>query len=294
MSSPVISGWHKMSSDLDSNPKIRRAGRLGREVFQFALRRNAAPSRPGNGTIPRADLEPWFIADQLMMPEAEASEGLARAIKAGLIAPAGDSYTICGWDDEWGRRAMTAAERKALQRARERPPSADVTHVTADRDCHTSEETEEIEEKEEGAARARAIPAPEPAPRPTPPRVATPMSDGWKPDETEENQRAADAARDRDVNVTVAVTSFVADKIAKGIVRVDWNAEWRKWLAVEFPGKGAPPAQPRAGRAPPKSAPAINHEARRIADERERAAAPIQDLLTELANNPFYRKAKTA
>ena len=48
--------WCKVSASLDSHPKIRRAGNLGRQVFEFALRRNAEID--GVGVIPRHHLDP--------------------------------------------------------------------------------------------------------------------------------------------------------------------------------------------------------------------------------------------
>ena len=37
-----MKAWGKMSADIDINPKVRKAGRDGREVFLFVVRRNAA------------------------------------------------------------------------------------------------------------------------------------------------------------------------------------------------------------------------------------------------------------
>lgn len=51
----MAESWCKVASDLDSDPKIRRAGRLGREVFLFVLRRNARPGNPIPGLVAAAD-----------------------------------------------------------------------------------------------------------------------------------------------------------------------------------------------------------------------------------------------
>ncbi len=95
--------WCKMASNLDSHPKIRRAGRSGREVFLFVLRQNAEPGNPVPGRLPIDRLEPWYLADQLMMPESDAVTGVTRAVEAGLLLLDGHSYLIVGWEAEWSK-----------------------------------------------------------------------------------------------------------------------------------------------------------------------------------------------
>lgn len=112
--------WCKVASNLDSHPKIRRAGRNGREVYLFALRKNAEPGNPVPGLLAGTWLEPWYIADQLMMSERDAEEGLSRCVTAGLLVQDEGAWVICGWDNEWAKRPLTDAERKAAQRARDR------------------------------------------------------------------------------------------------------------------------------------------------------------------------------
>jgi hypothetical protein len=155
--------WCKVSASLDSHPRIRRAGNLGRQVFEFALRRNAEIDR--NGVIPSEHLEAEYLADVLMMTPEQAAEGISRCVRTGLLALDSGHYVICGWDDEWGRRPMTEAERKRNQRAKVRErkvvticPDTSVT----DRDgpeCHGSEESREEEKRSENSLpRAHAIP----------------------------------------------------------------------------------------------------------------------------------------
>lgn len=117
----MAASWCKVASNLDSHPKIRKAGRSGREVFLFALRRNAEPGHSVTGVLPVVTFEAWYLADQLMMSEVEAAEGFDRCIKAGLLVQDGEAIRIGGWDDnEWGR-PFTNAERQ--QRHRERTKS---------------------------------------------------------------------------------------------------------------------------------------------------------------------------
>jgi hypothetical protein len=114
--------WAKMDARLDSHPKIRRGGREAREVFLFALRRNRLRhGGAADGRLPAADFEPWYLADQLMMPEPDAERGVARALAAGLLSRDGDDVVICGFDEDWGGRApLTPAEKQKRFREREK------------------------------------------------------------------------------------------------------------------------------------------------------------------------------
>lgn len=140
--------WCKVSAHLDSHPKVRRAGNLGRQIFEFALRRNA--ELDGAGVIPADHMEPDYLADVLMLSPEQATAGIQRAVHAKLLAPCADelsghgpdtkvtvrtghapssenvticNYAIVGWDDEWGKTPLSEAERKRLQRARQRDSS---------------------------------------------------------------------------------------------------------------------------------------------------------------------------
>ncbi len=142
--------WCKVASNLDSHPKIRKAGRNGREVFLFALRRNAEPGNLESGFLPLDQMEPWYLADQLMMDECDARDGLDRCVTAGLIKVHLDRYTIVGWESEWSKEREDGRKRTAKwrenKRLRDDVTSRDVT------ECHNVtgdlEETR-LEEKRE-------------------------------------------------------------------------------------------------------------------------------------------------
>lgn len=147
----------KMDINLDSHPKIRKAGRDGREVFLFVLRKNAALGR--GGKIPVSYVDPDYLSEQLMVTVSEARSGLSRAVTADLLFVTGLEVAISGWDEEWGGRALSDAERKAKQRKKAKKPdtsdgeSRDVTvgHETDrdDRDSHAVEKRREEKKREE-------------------------------------------------------------------------------------------------------------------------------------------------
>ncbi len=112
--------WCKMASNLDSHPKVRRAGRNGREVFLFVLRQNAEPGNPVPGRLPIDRLEPWYLADQLMMPESDAVTGVTRAVEAGLLELDGHSYVIVGWEAEWSKELEDRREGNRARQAKYR------------------------------------------------------------------------------------------------------------------------------------------------------------------------------
>jgi uncharacterized phage protein (TIGR02220 family) len=146
----------QIDAHLDTNPKIRRGGRDAREVFQFLLRRVAIMRT--EGVVPIRYIAPWYLADQLMMTESDASNGVLRAVTAELIHVDNDAgwVRIVGWSDEWGRRPKSNSERQSEYRARKRSESdTAVTNnrysslpVTRDNESNVGEERRG-EEKEE-------------------------------------------------------------------------------------------------------------------------------------------------
>lgn len=176
----------KVDGNLDSHPKIRRAGRDGREVFLFVLRRNALLDR--DGRVPMSYLEPWYLADQLMMTEAQAISGMSRIVTAELVTIRDGHAEIVGWDDEWAKQPLSEAQRKAKQRGKSKPTgqsdasdhqypvvtgtcdveSRNVTNDNVtDRDCpdsHTSEESRREEKRVEETRGERESARPHVAP----------------------------------------------------------------------------------------------------------------------------------
>lgn len=126
----------KMDAHLDTNPKVRKAGRNGREVYLFVLRRHRVVG-DGAGALSASNIEAWYLADQLMMTEEEAAQGVGKAVAADLLAlvrtrPDGtepDTVVISGWDDEWGKQPMDEAQRKRLQRARSKTTGGETDDV---------------------------------------------------------------------------------------------------------------------------------------------------------------------
>lgn len=132
--------WCKVASNLDSHPKIRQAGHLGREVFLFALRRNAEPGNPVPGRIPKQELADWYVADLLMLSKEDATAGLTAAIEAGLLRDEGDAYQIVAWKAGWGRGSDGSAERTARWRENKQLRGCDADgDVTDRRDGHSDD-----------------------------------------------------------------------------------------------------------------------------------------------------------
>lgn len=253
----------KLDPGLHRNPKVRKAGRLGREVFIFALCVNA--DRGATGHIPADYLEPWFLADALQMTEAEAREGLAQAVAARLIEMCPDmSGHLSGWDDdEWGRArggSMTEAERKAQHRAkqaRERDAERnqkvascpDMSGQASGRPDQSESETESDAESETDIERAASPPPVQPTTEPADrqtgqlalvpgkePRVhrkrpAHPMPTGFVPE-----PHHVGFARDNALDLDAEVEAFRLHHEAKGSVFASWSAALSTWLrnAVKF------------------------------------------------------------
>jgi hypothetical protein len=152
----------KLDAGFYRNPKIRKAGPLGRDVFVFLLCTNA--DRDSSGIIPASFVEPWYLSDSIQRPESDVVAGLQRAKDAGLIDELEDgSVRLLGWDAEWARRPMTGAERVAKHRkgnVTDNPVTAAPLHVTPNvtsNGCNAEEKIREEEKREEktGASEVR-------------------------------------------------------------------------------------------------------------------------------------------
>lgn len=248
MSEPI--SFAKMAADLDQNPKVRRAGRNGREVYLFVLRRVAALR--AQGVVPVSNVDPGYVSDILQMTEDEAEAGLTACLRPwrsfgggeepGLLEIRGGEVFVCGWSDDWGRSPMTGAERQERYQSRKKaqlqlPAHAAVTAgdaavtasdasdaaVTAADESDASDGSDQIRlDQREGEARAGARP---------PTKSALPG--GWAPGPDDPNTHAALEAKARGVDVEHALAKFREHQVSKAGTAADWDAAWRKWLLQE-------------------------------------------------------------
>lgn len=159
---PEKIAYCQVDAHLDTNPKIRRAGRDGRDVFEFLLRRVAIGCTAG--TVPIRYIEPWYLADILMMSEDEAKAGTSRAVTAGLIEIDVENsvINIVGWTEEWGRRPKEGKERTKDWRAKKAKSHDGVTtrdacddaasHVTVGDESDAGEERRREEKREQSVS----------------------------------------------------------------------------------------------------------------------------------------------
>jgi uncharacterized phage protein (TIGR02220 family) len=110
--------YAKVDCNLDMNPKIRKAGNLGRQVFEFLIRRNRALD--SHGFVPAGNVDPDYLADMLMVTRNDAVTGVTAAVTAKLISVTASGVAILGWSDEWGREPKSNAERQAAFRRKAR------------------------------------------------------------------------------------------------------------------------------------------------------------------------------
>lgn len=217
----------QIDAHLDSNPKIRRAGRDGRDVFEFILRRVAIAR--SEGVVPLKYLASWYLADQLMCSEEEASNGVTRAVTAELICidPHAGVVRVVGWSPEWGRRPKTNAERQSAYRERKQSEShaavtdsndesRDVTKVTDQRrgeeirergSLSVSDACEQPTSSAARGARQQPIPA------------------AWQP-----TTAAADFARDRRLDVKHEAEQFRLWALSGGKTFADPDAAFMKFM----------------------------------------------------------------
>src|SRR5690606_29875018 len=82
-SGALMARWAKVAGNIHSHPKVMAAGRNGRDVFIWALCRNADDGF--DGRIPRHYFEPRYLARLLDMSEREVEEGIASCEATDLL-----------------------------------------------------------------------------------------------------------------------------------------------------------------------------------------------------------------
>ena len=220
--------WCKVASNLDTHPKIRKAGRNGREVFLFALRRNAEPGNPIPGQVPAAELEPWYLADLLQMPECDAVTGVTAAVTAGLLRLEGDAYVICSWSEGWGKDNGTGADRTARWRKNKELQTA-VTGVTSPNVTVTAGDGGDIEEKRREETRREDKKA-SPSRRKRAQSAEFPLPADWNP--TAEH---AELAAELRLDLNLQARKFRAHAETHDRRAVRWNAAFTNWLLNSKP-----------------------------------------------------------
>jgi hypothetical protein len=130
--------WYaKIDCNWFTSFKNRKVGRLGRDVFLFILCVNSQNGHMGFISERNLDLE--YLAEQLQMTTEEAAEGIRRCVNIGLIEVSDGLIQICGWTDDYGKRASTDADRARKYRDRQKskgnPTNENVTPSRDDRDA---------------------------------------------------------------------------------------------------------------------------------------------------------------
>ncbi len=235
----------KMAGTLDSNRKIRKAGRDGRDVFLWVLRQVAL--RDSDGAIPTDDLTDFdYLADQLMCTPADAERGYVAACAAGLLVTDNEHGVtrIVGWNGDWGRRPRSNAERQADFRARHGSAKAklpvDASGVTEAPLPVTEAVTSNVVEEsrvEESRERGAVTPAPtlpgfeskeatpSPAPKPKRKKPFTTLPADFAP-----SQSHVDFAREHRLDLGAEVAKFRFHHEAKRSEFAQWGSALSTWL----------------------------------------------------------------
>lgn len=216
-----------VDANLDTNPKIRKAGSFGRQVFEFVLRRNAL--RGSKGSVPIAYVDPDYLADQLMIASSDAVTGVTKAVTAKLIEI--DEHAglvhIVGWHPSWGRRPKEGKERTREWRERNKAKARGQVTTGDDGDATPSHATagdeSDVVEKRREEKREREEPS------------LSRLPDGWEPDWSAEVVEAEAFAKAKGVALVAELAKFRAWARAEAVERADWNAAWVKWLITAWP-----------------------------------------------------------
>lgn len=244
----------KLDPGFFENRKVIRAGRNGRDLYLFALCENA--DHGARGYISSADVEPWYVAHRLGISEAEARDGLDRAIEAGLLARDGDRLVIVGWDDDWSRLPKSDAQR--AKEYRERTGRVTTRHEH-DVTSHAESDASPIRgEERRGEQSARDAPdslssdSDSGIPRKTRKQTgaAQPLPSAWEP-----SVAAAAYAQSQGLDVAGEARRFRLNAAQRGHTFADADAAFELFMSRSFdkgrhkpPKAGATTTKPRAVR----------------------------------------------
>lgn len=125
--------WCRVASDFHTDPKIIRAGRMGREVFLFLLlKRGDLHREVPNPTIPDEWIDPVVLSQLLQADPDECAQGVEDAIDAGLIGHDGVVVEIRGFTENWYPQTSRDRTRRWRQRKGQRVTGSDASVTTGD------------------------------------------------------------------------------------------------------------------------------------------------------------------
>lgn len=199
--------WHGAPTDPKWRTVARRAGVRPGDVAAVAwVLFDRASQAPDRGSIAGYDAE--VIADALGYEPDEVQAIISAMEGKGVIV----NGRLAAWDKYQPKREREqddSADRVREHRAKKRH----VTPCNASETQETPREDKTRGDERESTARATSFP------------------DGWKPEEPDLDE--------------VEFARYRADRIAKGIKRVDWPADWQVWKSriADYGKATAPKAQ---------------------------------------------------
>ncbi len=239
-----------MDAGLDSNPKIVAAGRAGREVFLFLLRRNALLGV--DGELPISNIDPAYLARQLDMPVTEARNAVVTIVTVGLIVTDDAFVRFKGWEEGWKGPLSNAARQAAFRERKGSKPPESGAPVTKSNDESRSvtksnrlrgEERREEKKREEGECEGGTVKAKPRRRRSQAPEV--PLPGDWSPTKSH-----ADRAKENNIDLADQAVRFRLHAETHGRLAASWNAAFTTWLmnapgfTAGIPAKQSPPSLP--------------------------------------------------
>jgi hypothetical protein len=164
--------------------------------------------RGAQGWIPSADLEPWYIAKQLDIPESDAADGVTKAVTAGLLKAEDSCVIILGWGDDWSRRARTRAEIQKNYRERKKGTEERYEdEVTSDHQSNALPIRGEERRSERVHGNSLSL-----------------------PEDFSASQEARKIAEDRRLDLVFELAQFRDHTQSAGWSSENWDASFCKWL----------------------------------------------------------------
>ena len=238
MSAAMRRIFAKLDPGFFRNRKIMKAGRNGRDLFLHVLCMNADHGAPG--FIGVGDIEPWYVSHHIGISEAEAQDGVTKAVTAGLIEIREGRVTILGWDSDWSRLPKTDAQRarnyRDKQRVGESSRERHEDNVTA-RDVSRPSPIRSDQIRSEESRAARDAPDshasgsdPKSEARTAGRKKASQQGSQSLESDWEPSAEGAHLAEKLEVDLEHEAAQFRDHVKGEGWTSRDWDATFRKWL----------------------------------------------------------------
>lgn len=201
---------------------------------------------------------PTYAVDQDTIESILGPGGAASLVRAKLAEETPEGYRMKGTEGQIEWRSAITEKRQRAGQARAAVAKRDALgRLTSDKECNPIEHqpahagvlvqhitsTPPAQSSALSLSLSPLFPSERDIAAQAPPKTkpakskkpAVAMPDGWKPERSEANERAEQAAKSRGVNLRTELEKIRDWALSNAISKADWNASWRNWTRSAKP-----------------------------------------------------------